>query len=309
MRFGAHVSVAGGIQHAPARARALGCEVYQIFTRPPRGGPAPGLSPEILEAFRSENARLGLDEWVVHAPYIVNFASPVERIAHATVALVRVDLERASALGARSLMVHLGSALGRPREEALARTVRGLLAMLDGYRGTTRFCIEIAAGAGNVIGASFEEVGAIIRSTESARRSLRGTLGVCFDTCHAFASGYDLRNPAAVDATLDAFDRHVGLGRLAVIHGNDSKVGLGERRDRHAHIGKGKIGREGFRAIVNHPRLKGLALILELPPAEVRPDLRLLARLREGSVGKAAVRKAAGPARRPARARPGSSAG
>jgi deoxyribonuclease-4 len=152
--------------------------------------------------------------------------------------------------------------------------------MLDGYRGTTRFCIEISAGAGAVLGARFEEVGWILGRLGRARRALRTSVGVCFDTCHAFASGYDLRTPGAVDVTLAEFDRHVGLERLWLVHANDSKMELGGKRDRHEHIGKGHIGRAGFAALVAHPRLQGLGFYLELPPESVKPDLALLKRLR-----------------------------
>jgi len=153
--------------------------------------------------------------------------------------------------------------------------------MLKGYEGKNQFLLEIAAGAGRIIGSSFAEIAAIIKQTE---KKVKHKIGVCFDTAHAFASGYDLRSHSALDKTLRQFADEIGRDRLVVIHGNDSLVGLGERKDRHANIGKGKIGKEGFRALVNHPWLKDLDLILETPWSSertIKDDLRILKELRK----------------------------
>ena len=180
-------------------------------------------------------------------------------------------------------MTHLGS--GKDLDETAARSqvVAGLLKTLDGYTGTTQFLIEIAAGAGLILGASFKEIAFYIEQIEKKDKRLKNKIGVCFDTCHAFAVGYDLRTKAGVDKTLREFDQTIGLQRLALIHANDSKTELGSRRDRHEHIGQGHIGRAGFAALVSHPKLKQVDMILETHWENdwERKDLQMLKNLRK----------------------------
>ena len=262
MIFGHHVSIAGGVFNAPANAAAVGCEIFQIFTRSPRGGAAPKLTLEIVQLFKDNCAKFGFTDYYVHTPYYINLASGNPKIYEASSRIIREELERSSRLGVRAVMTHLGSAKDTTRPKAIAKTVTGLIKALTGYTGSAQFLIEIAAGAGNIMGDSFDEVGTIIKKVQP---KVKTTLGVCFDTAHAFASGYDLRTKAAVDQTLAAFDRQVGLNRLVLIHGNDSKVDFNSHVDRHWHIGHGQIGLEGFRAIINHPKLKKVNMILETP--------------------------------------------
>lgn len=274
MKFGAHVSMAGGVQNAPKNAAAIGCEVFQMFSRSPQGGPAPKLTPEVLSAFHAECASAKMAEWVIHAPYYLNFASGEERTRQNSARVVREELERGSLLGAAYVMFHPGSAREVGLDQAVAFCVDGISRVLDGYAGTTRLLIEISAGAGEVIGDTFEEVAAVMDGVGHPE------LGVCFDTAHAFASGYDLRDAASVTKTFDQFDKIIGLKRLKMSHCNDSKIELGGRRDRHEHLGKGFIGLDGFRAIVSSPELSHINLYLETEPDGVKEDLEILKKLR-----------------------------
>jgi deoxyribonuclease-4 len=183
-------------------------------------------------------------------------------------------------LGAESLMTHLGSARGTDdRRTAVKTTIKALNEVLDGYRGTTRFLIEIAAGSGLVLGSTFEEIAEIVDALKVAPGAL--PVGVCFDTQHAFASGYDLRTKPAVEATLKKLDKTVGLERVVMSHANDSKPALGERKDRHEHIGLGQIGLEGFRTLVNHPKTQHWLFMLETPKdGKERQDIETLKSLR-----------------------------
>lgn len=277
MRFGAHVSASGGLWNAPLNAAKLGLECFQFFSRPPQGGKVSPIAKEDALRFLRECENAGLEKWFVHAPYIINLASAEKRIRESTVGLLRTELERASTLKTTAMMFHPGSASGVGEEKGIELVVEGMLRILDGYKGTTRFLVEISAGAGMIIGDRFEEVRAILDGVGDER------VGVCFDTAHAFASGYDLRTKKDVAKTMAAFDDAVGLSRLEMSHCNDSKVALGERKDRHEHLGHGHIGEEGFQAIVSSPAFKEVDLILETPPERVAEDVALLYRLRKGT--------------------------
>lgn len=282
MKIGCHVSIAGGIFNAPKQAHDFGCEVYQIFTRSPQGGPAPKLTADILKQFKEENAKYGFTDWVVHTPYYINFASTNQRIKNGSAVIIREELERASVIGAKHLMTHLGSGKDVGNEQAMKLVITGVGKALKGYTGSTQFCFEISAGAGSAIGSSFDDVGEMIRQIEKNDKKLKNTIGVCFDMCHAFAQGYDLRDAKAVNVTLKAFDVKIGLERLQHFHGNDSKFGLGEHKDRHEHIGDGQISRAGFATLLNHPKLKDRNLYLETEHDKVKQDIAILKKLRKG---------------------------
>lgn len=276
MLFGAHVSIAGGLFNAPINAASIGCEVFQIFTRSPQGGNIPILTSEIIDEFKQNCKDNNLQEWYVHTPYFINFASDKERIAQASISVVRQELERASSIGAKYLMTHLGSYKMLGQKEGLKQLVSGLDKTLKDYNGLTEFLIEISAGSGEIIGSSFEEIAEIIHHPKLKKYNI----GVCFDTQHAFGSGYDLRNQKAVTNTFDQFDKIIGLSRLKLSHCNDSKVELGSNKDRHEHIGDGFIGKEGFKAIIKDSRLNKINLILETKPDKVKKDLELLKKIR-----------------------------
>lgn len=276
--IGAHVSAAGDVALAPSRARELGCECFQIFSRPPQGGKAKPISAEVIEGFQAAMKECGQSAAYVHAPYFINLASANNRIYHGSISVLREELERSSQLGVTAMMTHLGSAKELGDKEALDKVVDGIAKVLDGYQGQTQFLIEIAAGAGSIMGDSFEEIAAIVKSPELKKYDI----GVCFDTAHAFASGYDLRDAAAVKKTFAKFDRLVGAKRLRLIHANDCKTEFNSRKDRHEHIGQGHIGLDGFREIVRVACSRGVDMILETPADKEREnDIKTLKKLRD----------------------------
>jgi len=262
MLFGAHVSASGGVFKAPANAKKIGCEVFQLFSRSPQGGPAPVLTDQVAADFKSAMKTNHQAEAYIHTPYYINLASSNNRIRYGSIKVIREELARASLLGVKYIMTHLGSANDLPRERAIKKVIEGVAKILDGYQGAALFLMENSAGSGKVIGDQFEELAEIIK------RVGRNNIGVCFDTCHAFASGYDLRTAESVDETLKKFDQIIVLKYLKLIHANDSKTEFFSHRDRHEHIGKGKIGLAGFKALVNHPKLKSVNMIVETPDDE-----------------------------------------
>lgn len=271
--IGAHVSAAGGVHHAPENAYAEGVECFQFFSRPPQGGKAPELTPEIVEQFRSGVKKHAFNAYI-HAPYFVNMASANNRVYFGSVAVLREELERGSLLGVKAVVAHIGSAGNGSYKAAMTLVRKALGKIFDGYAGSTQLLLEISAGAGAAIGAKFESIAELLGEKPHAK------LGVCFDTCHAFASGYDLRSGAAVNATLQEFQKAVGLKYLKLCHVNDSRGELGGALDRHAHIGKGRIGTDGIAAFVNHPKLRKLDFILETPLAGRAEDVKILKALR-----------------------------
>jgi len=279
VKIGCHVSAAGGVFNAPKNAKDLGCETFQIFTRPPMGGPAPKLTAEIAAQFQAAMKEYGYSDFVVHCPYFVNFGSAEPRIFHGSSAVVRLELERSSELGAKYVMTHLGAAKALGQKKAFERTKKGLVKILAGYEGSTQFLLEIAAGAGEVIGDTFEEL-ADLMGPLSKYKTFGG---ICFDTQHAFSSGYDLRDSTQVAETFKKFDKVIGLKWLKMSHINDSKVEFGGRKDRHEHIGDGKIGEKGFSAILGFFAKKklDLPLILETEHDKVEADIKILKGLRK----------------------------
>ncbi len=280
MLFGAHVSTAGGISKAPLNAGKLGCEVFQCFSRSPQGGPAPIWSEAELEAFFANCKAYNLKEWVIHAPYYINFASELPKTRGNSIRIIREELERGTLIRAAYAMFHPGSSKTVGREQGLTYVVDGIKKILDGYEGTTKLLVEISAGAGEVIGDTFEEVAEILDRVDHP------DLGVCFDTAHAFASGYDLRDAAQVEKTFEAFDKTIGLKRLKMSHCNDSKVNIGERKDRHEHLGKGYIGQAGFEALIHSSKLAHINWYLETEPDGVPEDLTILKDIRENDVSR-----------------------
>ena len=286
--IGCHVSGAGGVFNAPKNAHELGCETFQIFTRPPMGGPAGVIDDVMIERFKSEMQAYGFETFVVHCPYFVNFGSGTPRIYHGSISVVSEELKRANSLGAQYVMTHLGSAKDLGDEKAFAQTKKGLTEVLNKYEGTTQFLLEIAAGAGAVIGDTFEELADLMEPL----KKFKTFGGICFDTQHAFSSGYDLRDKKAVEETFKKFDKAIGLKWFKMSHINDSKTDLDGRKDRHDHIGDGKIGEPGFKAFLRSlqsnliPKIKNpksavpFPLILETEHDKVKTDIEILKKLR-----------------------------
>ncbi|PJE75956.1 hypothetical protein COV04_02275 [Candidatus Uhrbacteria bacterium CG10_big_fil_rev_8_21_14_0_10_48_11] len=286
MYFGAHISAAGGIDNVPERAAALGCEVVQFFSRSPQGGAAPVLTPEIVTRFKADMKRCNLHAAYIHTPYFINFASENNRIRNGTINIIRGELERGSMLGVDAVMTHLGSAKTIGLKQGLAMTIEGLVSILKDYRGKTKLLIEIAAGAGETLGDTFEELATIITGVEKKLHK-KNVLNICLDTQHLFASGYDIRTPQTLTKTLNAFDNIVGHSRLKLLHLNDSKTNLGSHVDRHENIGAGKLGKKTVAALVSEPRLKKINFLLETPRdskgTEIIRELKWLKALRDKS--------------------------
>ena len=274
IRLGVHVSISGGIDKAVTRARDLRCSAMQIFSRNPRGWKASPLSPRVVAAFRGALKDGGIDPVVVHTPYLLNLASADETLHRRSIAALKLDVERAEQLGARYVVTHLGSAGEKGRAFGLKRVIDGLRPVIS-RESSVSVLLENSAGAGNSVGVFFEEFEEIVE-----RLGAMGRLGICFDSCHGFAAGYDFRSPKETEALVREMDRTVGLSRLALLHLNDCAGALGAHRDRHAHIGKGKIGLGGFRALLGHPSLRMVPMILETPKKTPRDDLRNLSRVR-----------------------------
>jgi deoxyribonuclease-4 len=259
MRIGAHESMQGGFHRAIERAVADGCASVQLFTKPPQIWREPVLTAEDAAAFRAARAAAGVGPVVVHASYLINTcsASPSTR-GKANAALV-AEARRCDLLGADHLVFHPGSPGDQGDDAGILLTAEAIRAAL-GESEAVAILVENTAGQGKGIGWRFEQLAAILERAGGDER-----LGVCFDTCHAHAAGYDLAADGGVEAALDALERLVGPGRVRALHLNDAKSGCGSRVDRHALIGKGELGLEPFRWLVNAPRLAGIAGILETP--------------------------------------------
>jgi deoxyribonuclease-4 len=275
--LGAHVSTAGGLALAPARAAAIRAEAIQIFTRSQLQWRARPIEPEEAAAFRAAMAASGLRAVVAHGSYLVNLASPEPgALARSRDAFV-AEMERCHALGIRSLIFHPGAHLGAGEAAGLAAVAASLDCILERTQGLeVRPTLEITAGQGSSLGHSFEQLAAILERVRLGQR-----VDVCLDTCHLLAAGYDIVTPSGYEATLLAFDRLVGLRRLAAMHLNDARRERGSHADRHAPIGEGHLGLAVFRRIVNDPRLRGLPMILETPGGLPKwtQELALLRRL------------------------------
>lgn len=270
MRVGCHVSIAGGIVNASQRAAELGCEVFQMFTRSPQGGPAPKIDREVIKKFKEEMEKWGQENCYIHAPYYINFASAQQKTREASVRVIREELERGSLIGSKYVMTHLGSSKDFSRAEALKLVTDGVKKIMKGYKGSTEFLLEISAGAGNVIGDTFEELEQIMGGDD--------LVGICLDSAHMFASGYDIKTKKGFESVLKTIKRTVGLEKIKLIHANDSMVGLNERKDRHDHIGDGKIGAEGFKNLIK--AFPEVDFILETKPDKVAEDIKKLKEMR-----------------------------
>lgn len=274
MKIGAHVSIAGGVYNAPINAAQAGCECFQMFTRSPQGGQAPVLDKKTVSQFKKNCQKHRLSNYYIHTPYYINLASSRNRVRFGSISVIGDDLKRGSLLGTKYLMTHLGSSKDLGEKESFKKVVEGIKKILTGYKGTTQFLIENSAGAGNIIGDSFKEIGRIIKALPQF------DIGVCFDTCHAFVSGYDLRTKEAIEKTLKQFDKEIGLSKLKLVHVNDAKSDLGSHIDRHEHIGRGKIGRDGFYILLHRPLFNNIDFILETPRGKDINNIKTLKGLR-----------------------------
>jgi deoxyribonuclease-4 len=269
MRFGFHISIAGGFSKVVERARVRGCETIQFFSRNPRGWRYAPLDKEDIEEFRSSIESSGLFPIFLHLPYLPNIASPKSKFYSRSIDSITMDLERAQQLGAQYLIIHIGHRMESSEDEAIEAVSRGIDQAFEKVKNPVILLMENTAGQGTEIGYTFDQIKKIIERVHDHQR-----MGVCLDTAHSFEAGYNLSNQDGIERTLEKFDHTIGLKRLHLFHLNDSKTPLGSRKDRHWHIGEGYIGLEGFRNLVNHPLLRHLPGIMETPRKDTVEDLK-----------------------------------
>lgn len=285
--LGAHVSVAGGVSRAPERAAEIGAVVYQLFTKAPSRWADPVLSPDEAKRFRAEAARVETAFAAVHDSYLINLASPDPELWQRSALSFRLEVERAALLGLDAVVTHPGNATDGDKASGIARNAEAVASALEdggdgdaGGPGQPRVLLELTAGSGTSVGGTFEELAAILRLIPKPQRD---RVGVCFDTCHAWAAGYDLAGD--FDGVFARMDDTFGAHRIGLFHMNDAKIPFASHRDRHEHIGKGTMGIEPFRRLMNSERFRAVPKVLETPKgrdaaASDRENLRVLRSLR-----------------------------
>lgn len=273
--LGAHISAAGGHSRSFERARKLGVDCLQIFTRAPSAWAGKALDAEGVRAFRQARREAGNPPVLAHDLYLTNLASRDPEVYRKSVSSLIEEVRRCHELGLDGLVMHLGAHLGQGEEEGLARFSEGLRGVLS-QTPPLPVLLETTAGQGTCLGHRFEHLARVLDHLRADPR-----VGVCLDTCHAHAAGYDLRTARGYSATWTRFERLLGMDRLRALHLNDSRTARGSRIDRHANIGEGMLGRMAFRRLVQDPRLAGLPMILETPRSETMHavDLALLRQL------------------------------
>ena len=261
MVFGAHESIAGGVYNAIYFAQRATCDTVQMFNKSNNQWRAKKLGTEEVDKFFAAQEETGVGVACSHAGYLINLASPDEALNQKSYDSFREEMERCNLLKITNLVIHPGSHVGSGEEAGLNRIAANLNRVLGELKGNiVTICLETTAGQGSNLGYTFEQIAYLIDKTED-----KAHVGVCMDSCHVFAAGYPLIDPADYKKTMKSFDDIVGIDKLRVLHLNDSKKGLGSKVDRHEHIGKGEIGLEGFRNIVNDKRLAKIPIVIETP--------------------------------------------
>jgi len=266
VRVGVHVSIAGSLDLAVDRAKDAGCDVFQQFTRNPRGWGYKPLSDDDCDTYKAKIKTTGILP-VDHMPYLPNLASPKPEIYEKSVASLTLELVRCGKMGIPYLVTHLGHHLGDGIGGGRSRVIKAINTSLSESDNSVMLLLENTAGEKNSVGSSFEHIRGILDGLEVPER-----IGICFDTCHAFAAGYELRTEEGIEDTLAQFDEQLGITNLKLVHLNDTKGDKGSGLDRHEHIGMGFIGEDGFRRILHHPSLKNLPFVCETPVDERRDD-------------------------------------
>lgn len=274
MRAGVHVSIAGGIYKAFDRAKALGCDTFQIFIKNPRGWKARDLNKDEIERVRKKKRELGLSPVIVHMTYLINLASPKDGLYLKSVRGLMEDYIRAGSIGAEYLVIHPGNHNGSGLKAGIERIQEGLNTILELDYPTT-ILLENVAGGGTSIGRNFQELKMIRDGVEKKEK-----LGLCFDTCHGFAAGYDLSNKEGWERVLAELERYFQIEDLKLLHVNDSLGTLGSHLDRHTHLGEGEIGDRGFEVMCSYSVFYKLPMILETPKNNDQDDLKNLRKLR-----------------------------
>jgi deoxyribonuclease IV len=275
VKVGVHISIAGSLDRAVDRAKAAGCDVFQMFSRSPRGWGFAPLSDEICAAFTGKIRSSGIIP-VDHMPYLPNLASPKPDIHEKSIGALSAELDRCGRLDIPYLVTHLGHHLGDGIAGGRSRVIGAINTALENSGNNVILLLENTAGEKNSVGSSFEHIRGIMDGLEKINR-----IGVCLDTCHAFAAGYELRTETGIEETLAQFDEQIGIRNLRIIHLNDSKGDRGSALDRHEHIGMGFIGEDGFRRILHHQVLSAVPLICETPVDDRRDDVGNIEKVRE----------------------------
>jgi deoxyribonuclease-4 len=285
LKIGCHVSIAGGIDNSVVRAGELGCNTMQIFSKNASTWREKILKKDEVESFRGNLKNSNINPVFIHTSYLINLASPSDELYFKSINAFLEEMKRADLLLPDPyLIIHPGAHTGAGEEYGIQRIIRALNIILEKSADLnlkTMILLEDTAGSGTHLGYTFYQLKRMIEGAKDRKR-----IGICFDTCHAFAAGYDLSHREGIEQTLEELEKYIGLGKLKVAHLNDSKFPLGSRKDRHMHIGKGYIGLEGFKVLVNHKYLKDLPFVLETPKHDEKDDLKninLVKSLVEGS--------------------------
>lgn len=274
MQFGVHVSIAGKIFLAVDRAKLMNCQCMQIFASNPRAWRNIPIKEDSILEFRKRRQATAIAPLVVHSAYLINMGSPSQVIYQKSIEAMRDTLGRAQKLGAEHVVFHVGSHGGMGQAAGIKKVANALSLLLDCCSGMS-LLLENTSGSGFFLGSRFEEINTILQYLNWDER-----VGVCLDTCHAFAAGYDIATRSGLERSLASFDKLIGVDRLKLIHANDSGSALGSRLDRHEHIGKGFIGLRGFKIIVSYLCLRKLPCILETPKMSPEDDIRNLETIR-----------------------------
>lgn len=273
MKIGCHVSIAGGIDNSVVRAGELGCNTMQIFSKNASTWREKILKEDEVENFRENLKNSNINSVFIHTSYLINLASPSDELYLKSINAFIEEMKRADLLlDDPYLIIHPGAHTGAGEEYGIQRIIRALNIILEKSTDLnlkTMILLEDTAGTGTHLGYTFYQLKRMIEGAKDRKK-----IGICFDTCHAFTAGYNLSHQEGIEKTLEELEKYIGLDKLKVIHLNDSKFPLGSRKDRHMHIGKGYIGLEGFRVLVNHKYLKNLPFILETPKNDEKDDLK-----------------------------------
>jgi deoxyribonuclease-4 len=269
LRFGFHISIAQGFSRVIENAQKTHCETIQVFSRNPRGWRHKAISTSEAKQFRENLAASDIAPCFIHLPYLPNLASVQEELYRKSIDSLCEELRRADLLHIPFLIIHVGNRGSLCEEEAITRVVKGINTSLHTVDNQVMILLENTAGQGTEIGFNFTQLKKMFSAVED-----KGRIGICLDTAHAFAAGYDFSSKKGLDAVLSEFDRLIGLQHLHLLHLNDAKTPFGSRADRHWHIGEGYIGSQGFKHIVNHPLLDHLPGIMETPRKDLTDDLR-----------------------------------
>jgi len=267
--LGAHVSTEGGLFNALKRGSSIGCTAIQIFTRNNRQWSHPPLSEEEVSLFLNEKKKLNIECVISHASYLINLASDKEAVLGRSISALKKELDRCNALEIPYLVLHPGSHLTLGEEKGLKQLAQLLDSVLKEYKGSTMILLETMAGQGSSLGKTFEQLGWLLKNI-----SEKSKVGICVDTCHIFAAGYSFSTKEQYEELWSTFEKEVGIERIKAFHLNDSKKECDSRVDRHEDIGKGKIGEEGFKLLMNDSRFLKTPKVLETPKEDIQDDVR-----------------------------------